>query len=648
MPESSSSLAAFAAANDAAAATASKLSKQAALAAYLRALSDEDLPRAARFASGRPFATTEERVLGISGAAVSAVILEMFSLEELDWWHRVTAAGEFGEAMARLWQEQVDPANPARFDPRRDALSLADLQQTWDALAAIGQQEKKRDLLRNLFMRIRSPREAAYAGKIIFSDLRTGVREGVLHAAIAEAFARELGAVRRAILLVGDVGEVALLAKHDKLSEARFRLFHPISFMLAGVVETAPEAAEVIARALGQKAEGRAQTSEEASDSEEAQNDQTGFATANERASGSALCPLPSDLAWLAEHKLDGIRAQIHKQGSNGPDGGARAALYTRTMDRADESFPEIVAQALALPGEWLLDGEIVPYDDATGTVLPFAMLQKRLGRKNLSQEIIKRYPCRYIAFDLLYRDGEVWLDRPLRDRRSALEDLLKNSSGLRFSSFSAVRAADEIELAFAEARRARNEGLVIKDPASPYTPGRRGGAWIKLKTHLPTLDVVVTAAQHGHGKRRNVLSDYTFGVWDRHPAEHGAQLVNVGKAYSGVTDAEIDQLTELFLSIQTGRFGPLYTVRPQVVFEVAFDAIQKSERHAGGFAMRFPRIKRIRWDRAPESADRIERVREIYEHEQNFNRSASGDADIEPVRKRKPKVAPEQPGLFE
>lgn len=633
MQQTSSSLAAFAAANDAAAATPSKLAKQAALAAYLRELSDEDLPRAVRFASGRPFAVTEERVLGISGAAVSAVVLEMFSLEELDWWHRVTAAGEFGEAMARLWQEQVDPGNPARFDPRRNALTLAELQQTWDALAAIGQQEKKRDLLRSLFMRIRTPRESAYAGKIIFSDLRTGVREGVLHAAVAEAFARDVGAVRRAILLVGDVGEVALLAKHDKLSEARFRLFHPISFMLAGVVETAQEAEAVIARPGKVIGDSSLVISEgsEVSDAVPVTNRKLRITS-----------------PWLAEHKLDGIRAQIHKQASEGSAGGARAALYTRTMDRADESFPEIVEQALALPGDWLLDGEIVPYDEATDTVLPFAMLQKRLGRKNLSPEIIERYPCRYIAFDLLYRDGEVWLDRPLRDRRGALEDLLKNSSGLRFSSFSAVRAANDIELAFAEARRARNEGLVIKDPASPYTPGRRGGAWIKLKTHLPTLDVVVTAAQHGHGKRRNVLSDYTFGVWDRHPAEHGAQLLNIGKAYSGVTDAEIDQLTELFLSIQTGRFGPLYTVRPQVVFEVAFDAIQKSQRHAGGFAMRFPRIKRIRWDRAPESADCIERVREIYEHEQNFNRSTSGDAVAEAPRKRKPKRAVEQPGLFE
>ena len=196
------------------------------------------------------------------------------------------------------------------------------------------------------------------------------------------------------------------------------------------------------------------------------------------------------------------------------------------------------------------------------------------------------------------------------------------------------VRTAQDVQDAFDESRRARNEGLILKDPLSPYAPGRRGRHWLKLKTHLPTLDVVVTAAEHGHGKRRNHLSDYTFAVWTADPAEdESAKLVNVGKAFSGVTDAEIEQLTDLFLSIQTGKFGRVYTVEPKVVFEVAFDAIQESKRHAGGFALRFPRIKRVRWDRSPESADRLARVREIHDHEQNFNRVAPAEtpADAAP-----------------
>jgi DNA ligase-1 len=187
------------------------------------------------------------------------------------------------------------------------------------------------------------------------------------------------------------------------------------------------------------------------------------------------------------------------------------------------------------------------------------------------------------------------------------------------------VATAAEIESSFCLARDCGNEGLVLKDPESPYSPGRRGQMWLKIKTHLPTLDCVVTAAEYGHGKRRNSLSDYTFAVWDREPGEEGAELVNVGKAYSGVTDAEIAQLTELFHAISLGQRGHVHPVPPRVVLEIACDQIQRSERHASGFALRFPRIKRIRWDKGPKDADRLARVIEIYQSTHNFGRTAIG-----------------------
>jgi len=163
----------------------------------------------------------------------------------------------------------------------------------------------------------------------------------------------------------------------------------------------------------------------------------------------------------------------------------------------------------------------------------------------------------------------------------------------------------------------------VLKDPESLYSPGRRGQMWLKLKTHVPTIDCVVTAAEYGHGKRRGVLSDYTFAVWDRDPIENeDAQLVNIGKAYSGVTDQEIGQLTELFLRLTRQQFGHVHVVEPKVVLEIACDQIQKSERHASGFALRFPRIKRIRWDKRPENADRLDRVVEIYNSGANTAKS--------------------------
>ena len=203
---------------------------------------------------------------------------------------------------------------------------------------------------------------------------------------------------------------------------------------------------------------------------------------------------------------------------------------------------------------------------------------------------------------------------------------------GLLITKVVQVSSADSIDQAFCNARDCRNEGLVLKDPDSHYSPGRRGKAWLKLKTHLPTFDCVVTFAETGHGKRRNSLSDYTFAVWDRDPAETDAKLVNIGKAFSGVTDAEIAQLTELFTATTTHQFGHVRQVVPKVVLEIACDQIQKSDRHESGYALRFPRIKRIRWDKRPEDADRLSRVIEVYNSPANFGRS-----DVTPVTQSEP-----------
>jgi len=255
------------------------------------------------------------------------------------------------------------------------------------------------------------------------------------------------------------------------------------------------------------------------------------------------------------------------------------------------------------------------------------------------------------MAFDLLYLDGELLMDAPLRQRRAKLESLTSRiTSGLRLNltMVQEVHDAHEISTAFDAAKSRRNEGLVLKDPDSPYLPGRRGKNWLKIKTHLPTLDCVVTAAEHGHGKRRSTLSDYTFAVWDRDPADERAQLVNIGKAYSGVTDAEIAQLTELFKSIAHHTDGRVYWVKPQVVMEIAFDQIQRSARHASGYALRFPRIKRIRWDKRPQDADRLSRVEEIHASESNTSRDAAPrQPKATPKRTPKPRPAP-QPTLFD
>jgi DNA ligase-1 len=549
----------FTQANDAAAATTKKLAKQAILAEYLRGLADDDLRRAVRFAQGRAFSPTEERTLNVGGAIFTDVVLGILKIEPGNFYAAVMQHGEVGEALGRLW-----PSGQAGAE-----LTLGEVAGTFEELAATGNVAQKKMLLADLLARCATGREAAYLAKIILGDLRTGVAEGVLAAAIGQAFGKSLAEIQRCQLLMGDLDEVAVLARRGELGMAKFRLFHPIQFMLATPQESAAAAAATM--------DGR---------------------------------------AYFAEDKLDGIRAQVHKRGE-------RIAIYTRSMDRIDQSFPDVVETVRKLAGEFLLDGEIVPYRD--GVVLPFAHIQKRRGRKRLSGRILRENPAVFIAFDLLYRDGRLLMDEALSRRREALAELVGGgAAGVLSTAVTTLSSAAEIASAFDRSRQARNEGLVLKDPASLYTPGRRGQMWLKLKTHLPTFDCVVTAAEYGHGKRRRTLSDYTFAVWDRDPSEAGATLVNIGKAFSGVTDEQIAQLTELFHKISIAQHGHVHLVEPKIVLEIACDQIQKSPRHSSGYALRFPRIKRIRWDKAPAEADRLARIVEIYQSTHNFGRSVA------------------------
>jgi DNA ligase 1 len=574
-----STLLQFAQVNDSAAATPKKLAKQAILADYFRTLDDDDLRRAVRFAIGRPFPATDERTLNVGGAIVSDVILSILKIDPHKFHELIVRSGEIGEALATAWPANSRAAGSRAAPP--PVLSLADIAQAFDDLSATGNIAEKKSILQDLFTRCTHPREAAYLAKIIFGDLRTGVQDGVLQAAIAVAFEKQLADIQSCQLLVGDLDEVAVLAKRDQLNDVQFRLFHPIQFMLATPQETADIAAETMARKM-----------------------------------------------FYAEDKLDGIRAQIHKQGD-------RIAIYTRTMDRTDESFPDVVDAIAKLPGDFLLDGEIVPYRD--GVVLPFAHIQRRLGRKTLSRKILRENPTVFIAFDILYRNGTLLMDQPLHTRRAELQRLAQESSDrLLITKAVEVTTPDQITAAFDKSRLSRNEGLVLKDPFSIYSPGRRGQMWLKLKTHLPTFDCVVTAAEYGYGKRCDSLSDYTFAVWDREPTEDGAKLVNIGKAFSGVTDVEIAQLTKLFLEISLTNNGRVHQVEPKIVLEIACDQIQKSNRHASGYALRFPRIKRIRWDKKPVDADRLARIIEIYQSTHNFGRTEETGAE------------PQQPTLFD
>jgi DNA ligase-1 len=339
--------------------------------------------------------------------------------------------------------------------------------------------------------------------------------------------------------------------------------------------------------------------------------------------------------AWLVEDKYDGIRAQAHVT----PD---RVSLFSRTLNDVAASYPEVVEALRALPGSFALDGELIAMRD--GRVLPFRFLQARLQRKDVAPDLLREVPVRYAVFDALARDDEFYLDLPLAERRARLAEILAGAGdALMLAPWTALEAGagpEAVHERFETSRAHGHEGLVFKRTDSSYTPGRRGKSWVKLKRELATLDCVVVAVERGHGRRVNVLSDYTFAVRDTLRQAHGdtvdvqgdtgnveadARLAVIGKAYSGLTDVEIAEMTEWF---EAHRLPPAEAraayerldlkrhetlVEPKIVVEIAFDVIQRSELHASGYALRFPRIVRIRTDKLPEDADTLERVGEIY-----------------------------------
>jgi DNA ligase 1 len=434
------------------------------------------------------------------------------------------------------------------------SLALTDTESLLSQLSSTRGKNAKTDLLARVFANA-TPLEAKYLVKLLAGDLRIGLREGLVEDAIARAFKQPLADVSMANMLRGDIGEAAVRARAGALHQIEMRLFHPLKFMLA---TPASDLADI------------------------------------ERT-------MPDD--FLVEDKFDGIRGQAHVQ--NG-----RVAIYSRTLDEISIRFPELLPSLSALPNDVILDGEIVT---ARGEeILPFSQLQKRMGRKVVSEELQASTPVVFVAWDLLYAGGKVLIDDPLQTRRAQLEDLIPAGFGtVRLSGAKRFTRVSELDDEFDAARGRGNEGLMIKDPASSYKPGRRGREWLKLKKALATLDVVVTAVELGHGRRRDVLSDYTFAV---RRSETDPELLNVGKAYSGLTDVEIAQMTEWFRAhtIQEFAHGRVRIVEPRIVIEVTFDRVQPSKRHKSGYALRFPRIVRLRPDKNADEIDTLEAVQKL------------------------------------
>ena len=529
------------------ASTRSKNAKRDMLAAYLRGLPAEDLLPAAAFFAGRPLVDPTGK-LGI-GWVQQGAALSAASGADAD---AIRAAylrhSDFGDAAAELLARPRDPT-----------LTVADVADGFAAVADAASAEERVATMTDLFRRASSD-EARFIGRVASRETRIGLREGLLEEAVAAAFDAPLDDVRRAHMLTGEIGETALLAREGRLGEAALHVGRPIRFMLASPVADAEE----VMRRVGAE-------------------------------------------AWI-EDKYDGIRAQLHLAASG------VARLFSRDLNDVTRSFPEIADASASLTddGPLVIDGELVPWRE--GSVLDFASLQTRLGRVRPSAELLDEVPVVLVAFDLLHVAGRDLLEAPLRERRAALEGLDlpgRTHERVLLSHLGTARSAAEVDRHFDDARERRNEGLMVKDPESTYQPGRRGLGWLKVKKALATLDCVVVGVEWGHGKRRGVLSDYTFAV--RESDAPDARLLTIGKAYTGLTDAEIADMTERFKGITLRDLGRYRTVVPEVVVEIAFDRIMRSTRHRSGFAMRFPRIVRIRDDKTPAEIDTLATVEALY-----------------------------------
>jgi DNA ligase-1 len=517
-------------------------------------LDPEEVPAAVRLILGQVFPEWDGRTLNLSWKAATIVVEELTAATPAQREAIFADAVDGGEAVATLFARHL------RQQPQPPPLTILDVYHTFEQVAAAsgrGSRARKAALLRGLLARA-TPAEASLIVKNLFGEMRHGVGEGVMLAAIAQAADVKLALVRRANMLWGDLGEVAsvaLVQGGPALAQASVRVFRPLKAMLA---QTADDMAEVLERHQGRTA---------------------------------------------LEYKLDGARVQIHKQG-------AEVRIFSRQLADVTASLPDVAAAVRAglRAREAVVEGEVVAEDRAGRPLrpLPFQQLMRRFRRKHDVETVARQVPVQLYPFDLLYRDGVSLIDRRNVERWQALAEIAGEIETVRRL---VTGDPTEGEAFLRAAYEAGHEGLVAKSLDSTYQPGVRGRGWLKLK-HVETLDLVIVAADWGYGRRKGWLSNYHLAVGD----DGGFSVV--GKTFKGPTDAEFGALTERLLGLERARRGSTVFVKPQVVVEVAFNEVQQSPRYESGFALRFARIVRVREDKGPAQADTLVRVRTVYEQQ--------------------------------
>ena len=524
-------------------------------AGFLTTLESREVEPAISMILGRPFPRWDQRTLEVSWATLSEIIRHTTGVEWKVFGEVFSKTGDVGAATKTIFENSKVRRQTALFER---SLTIMEVRSNFEMIAETsgsGSRERKERLTEALLSQA-SPLEAKYLVKILIGEMRTGFHEGLMEKAVSKAFDIPLQSVQEASMIAGDIGVVASVAKtegKEGLSKIGFKVFSPVSLMLAQMADDVDQALK-------------------------------------EHGGKTAF-----------EYKYDGARVQIHKSSDE-------VKIFSRRLTDVTDSLPEIIetARRNIKAKEVILEGEVIAVD-VHGYPIPFQHLMRRLRRVHGIADAAEKIPVRLYLFDILYLDGKNLISVPYVQRR---EILAANIGEIPLTSQLVTDDLGEAERFLNQAMDAGHEGLMAKRLDSPYTPGIRGKRWFKIKPVLQPLDLVVVAAEWGYGRRHGWLSDYCLAARD---AETG-EFCTVGKTFKGLTDREIIEMTKRLKELAIQSEPRRVVVVPKIVVEVAYNEIQRSPTYDCQMALRFARITRVRDDKTPEEADTIQRVREIYE----------------------------------
>lgn len=519
---------------------------------------DEVLSLAAQYLGEGAFSSVSGKRASVGSRTYSTCAAEFCEIDyEKVFKPCKNALGSASEAIEKL----MNNLEAARNKRSYSNLSLTDVKDIFDQLYKASSRVEKQKILWDTWTKM-EPVEIKYFLRILGQgSLRIGFETRSVISALAKAFGKKVERVRYAHMISGSIGRTAVLCRHNNLDEAVFQLFHPLSFMLASPIgDSGPDNLDL----------------------------------------------------YIAEEKFDGMRAQVHIAGQ-------QVEIYSRDLNDITQSFPEIVQFFLSrdLP-DLVLDGEICVYKE--GEILPFQLLQKRMGRKKPGKKIMTQYPVLFISYDLLYYDDQPVFEHTLTERRRLLERLSKKHHFPVTNQFD-IDSNEQVEELFDRALARGNEGLMLKKKDSRYEYGQRRKSWLKVKKPGGTLDTVIMYAHAGSGKRGGYYSDFTLGISVKEDERYEEEFIPIGKAYGGYTDEEMKRLNDRIKDLTVEKYGPTLGLIPEIMVEIEFDDIQVNKRTKANYTLRLPRFKAIRWDLGPKDADTLKDVERMYQEKIDSDR---------------------------